>query len=85
MSKKTSIQKRTTGSLHPAGSAAGVQKKKIGWLVEQGGKLIDDDADESIVKYRSAYAVIDKWGRVVWMTKPPNAKLTDGSAITKDV
>ena len=57
-------------------SAAGVQKKKIAWLIEQGGTLIDDDSDESIVKYRSAYAVIDKWGRVVWMTKPPNAKLT---------
>jgi hypothetical protein len=57
--------------LHRAGSADSVQKKKIAWLIEQGGTLIDDDADESIVKYRSAYSVIDKWGRVVWMTKPP--------------
>ena len=71
MKRKNSTEKRTPGSLHPAGSAAGVQKKKIAWLIEQGGTLIDDDADESIVKYRSAWAVIDKWGRVVWMTKPP--------------
>lgn len=71
---KDSTAERTPGSLHPDGSAAGVQKKKIGWLIEQGGKLIDDDADESIVEYRGAYAVIDKWGRVVWMTKPPNGR-----------
>ena len=49
-----------------------VQQAKIKWLIDTGGKLIDDDADETVVEKDGMWAVVDKWGKVSWTPKKTN-------------
>jgi hypothetical protein len=60
-------------NFEPYGS---VPKTKVEFIIERGGKLIEDHRDHVVLEREGKFATVDQWGRVTWseQTKPYSTK-----------